>query len=162
MAENSFVDLKINSPASGSVYFASDVIATIAGLSLTEIEGIANIIKYGGLRNDKSGKKNTLNIKNLTKGIRVDVKDNLVSVSITSVIEYGYSVPEVCRAIQENVKKTIETMTGMSVKSVDVHVTGLNFEKENAAVPETDYHSYLTQAEAKAIAEGQTGKEQEG
>ena len=60
MAENSFVDLKINSPASGSVYFASDVIATIAGLSLTEIEGIANIIKYGGLRNDKSGKKNTL------------------------------------------------------------------------------------------------------
>ena len=156
MPDNDFVDVEVNSSTGGSVYFASDVIATIAGLALTEIDGIANVIRYNGLRNDKSGKKNALNIKILTKGIKVDVKDRSVSISITTVIDYGCSVPEVCRAIQENVKKTVETMTGMNVKSVDVHVTGLNFDKEDAV--DTNYHNFIPVGNPKVIAEGQNGK----
>ena len=147
MPENTSVDLTINSASGGSVYFASDVIATIAGLALTEIEGITNIVRY----NTKADKKSTLNIKNLTKGIKVDVKENVVSISITATLEYGYAVSEVCRNIQENVKKTVESMTGMEVKNVDVHVSGLNFDKENVLGSDADYRSALTSDQAKAI-----------
>lgn len=161
MPENSFVDVKLSPATKGSVYFASDVISTIAGLALTEIEGIANIIKYNGLRNDKNSKKNAINIKSLTKGIKADVKDNKVSLSITGVIEYGYSVPEVCRAIQENVKKTVETMTGMTVENVDVHITSLSVEKENAVLDETNLHTYIANGANKVITEASENKTEE-
>ena len=158
MPENSFVDMKVNSSTGGCVYFASDVICTIAGLALTEIEGVANVVRYAGLRNDKNVKKNAVNIKNLTKGIRADVKENTVAISINAIIEYGYSVPEVSKSIQENVKKTVETMTGMTVDTVDVHVTGLNFDKENSALPDADYHNFIPGGNAKVIADASSQK----
>ncbi|MBR5010616.1 MAG: Asp23/Gls24 family envelope stress response protein, partial [Clostridia bacterium] len=65
------------------------------------------------------------------------------SVSVSVVVEYGYSVQEVCRSIQENIKKTIETMTNMRVNNVDVHVTGLSFAKENRDNAEMEYQNYL-------------------
>ena len=160
MPEKSFVDLKVNSATNGSVYFASDVIATIAGLALTEIEGITNIVRYNTSKADKT-KKSTLNIKNLTKGIRVEVKENVVSIAITATIEYGYAVSEVCRNIQENIKKTVESMTGMTVKNVDVHVSGLNFDKDSVLGSDSEYHSAIAASDAKAIGEKAESKDDE-
>ena len=153
MPESAFVDLKVNSATNGSVYFASDVICTIAGLALAEIDGVDSAVRLNAQRNDKNSKKNAINIRSLTKGIKADVKDGNVSLSITTVIEYGYAVPEVSRSIQENVKKTVETMTGMTVQNVDVHVTGLNFDKEDTLPEGTSYHNYISGNSAKAIAE---------
>ena len=161
MPETAFVDVKVNSATSGSVYFASDVICTIAGLALTEIEGVVTLSKTVAQRSDKSAKKNTINIKNLTRGIKAEVKDNKVALSITTVVEYGYSVPEVCKSIQENVKKTVETMTGMTVLNVDVHVTGLNFEKENSLPVNVEYHNYISGGSAKEIQEAPAKKSEE-
>jgi len=76
--------------------------------------------------------------RNLTKGVRIDLEDNRVSVDVTITVDYGSPIPDVARNIQENVKKAIETMSGLDVKNVDVHVTGISFEREQRANAELD------------------------
>ena len=80
------------------------------------------------------------NSRNFTKGVRIDLDGNMVTVDITIVVEYGSPVPDVARGIQENVKKAIETMSGLTVHSVDVHVSGVSFEREQRAAKELDEH----------------------
>lgn len=141
------LNLKINSGANGSVYFAPDVISTIAGIALAEVDGIANTVHFSGLLTEKLTKRANNSIKSLTKGIKAEVNEGVVSVSITCVVEYGYSVPEVSKNIQENVKKTIENMTNMKVANVDVHVTGLSSEKENKEAAELEYRKYMLESQ---------------
>ena len=138
MAENNASDVRLNTNSNGMVYFASDVVATIAGLAVTEVEGVANTVGTSGGLTEIFMRRALSNSRNLTRGIKVEITDNVVSVDVTIVVEYGFPVPEVAQGIQENVKKAIETMTGMSVKSVDVHVTGVSFERENRAVAELE------------------------
>ena len=142
-------DLKLNNVSNGNVCFAPDVLATIAGLAITEVEGIANTVHFSGLLAEKLTRRTTNNIKNITRGVKVEVKDGKVCVNITVVVEYGYSVPEVSKNIQENVKKTIETMTGMEVESVDVHVSGLSFAKENKEAAELEYKRFMLDTETE-------------
>ena len=80
---------------------------------------------------------------------------------ISCVIEYGYSVHEVCANIQENVKKTIETMTGMTVKNVDVHVTGLSFSKEDKEAAELEYRKYMLESSESGTGESEALPENE-
>lgn len=138
MAENNMSDVRLDATSNGSVYFVSDVLATIAGLAVTEVEGVANTVGGSGSFVDMFSRKAQSNSKNLTRGIKVDVSGNDVTVNVTIIVEYGFPVPEVASDIQENVKKAIETMTGMNVKSVDVHVQGVSFERENRAVAELE------------------------
>lgn len=138
MAENNMSDVRLDTTSNGTVYFVSDVLATIAGLAVTEVEGVANTVSASGSFVDMFARKAQSNSKNLTRGIKVDVSGNDVSVNVTIIVEYGFPVPEVASDIQENVKKAIETMTGMNVKSVDVHVQGVSFERENRAVAELE------------------------
>lgn len=138
MAENNASDVRLNTNSNGMVYFASDVVATIAGLAVTEVEGVANTVGASGGLTEIFMRRALSNSRNLTRGIKVEISDNAVAVDVTIVVEYGFPVPEVAQGIQENVKKAIETMTGMSVKSVDVHVTGVSFERENRAVAELE------------------------
>ena len=138
MAENNMSDVRLDATSNGTVYFVSDVLATIAGLAVTEVEGVANTVSGNGSFVDMFARKAQSNSKNLTRGIKVDVVGNDVTVNVTIIVEYGFPVPEVASDIQENVKKAIETMTGMNVKSVDVHVQGVSFERENRAVAELE------------------------
>ena len=138
MAENNMSDVRLDATSNGSVYFVSDVLATIAGLAVTEVEGVANTVSGSGSFVDMFARKAQSNSKNLTRGIKVEVAGNDVTVNVTIIVEYGFPVPEVASDIQENVKKAIETMTGMNVKSVDVHVQGVSFERENRAVAELE------------------------
>lgn len=138
MAENNMSDVRLDATSNGTVYFVSDVLATIAGLAVTEVEGVANTVSGSGSFVDMFARKAQSNSKNLTRGIKVDVVGNDVTVNVTIIVEYGSPVPEVAADIQENVKKAIETMTGMNVKSVDVHVQGVSFERENRAVAELE------------------------
>ena len=135
MVENNPSDVKLDENPDGTVSFATDVVATIAGLAATEVEGVASMSSPSSALADMFSRKNT---RNFTKGVRIDLDGNCVTVDVTIVVEYGSPVPDVARSIQENVKKAIETMTGMSVKSVDVHVTGVSFERENRAVAELE------------------------
>ena len=131
MNENYPSDVKLDENPDGTVSFATDVVATIAGLAATEVEGVSSMSSPSSGLADMFSRRST---RNFTKGVRVDLDGNTVTVDVTIVVEYGSPVPAVARGIQENVKKAIETMSGLTVHSVDVHVSGVSFEREQSAV----------------------------
>lgn len=137
MNENQPTNVQLDADGKGTVTFATDVVATIAGLAATEVEGVASMV--GG---SSSGLaeifKRGQNARSLTRGVRVELNDNTVAVHLTIVVDYGSPVPEVAKNIQENVKKAIETMSGLEVTAVNVFVQGVSFEKENRAAAEIE------------------------
>ena len=113
--------------AIGEVRIADEVIAGIAGLAAVEIKGVASMA--GNLTKDLIGK---LGNGNLSKGVTLQIEDNNVRADIALFMEYGYSVPKVCRKVQEKVKTAIESMTGMNVTEVNVRIAGVNIDKSKA------------------------------
>ena len=101
----------------GEVKVADEVVAIIAGLAATEVEGVDSL---GG--NITSEIVSKLGMKNLSKGVKVEVAEKTVSVEVALNISYGYSIPEVSEKVQEKVKSAIETMTGLSVAIVNVRI----------------------------------------
>ena len=151
MSENYPSDVKLNENQDGTVSFATEVVATIAGLAATEVDGVASMSSPSSGFADMFSRKNT---RNFTKGVRIDLDGNKVAVDITIVVEYGSPVPDVARSIQENVKKAIETMSGLDVRSVDVHVSGISFEREQRANAELDeQHRKMLERTAENAAE---------
>lgn len=150
MVENNPSDVKLDENPDGTVSFATDVVATIAGLAATEVEGVASMSSPSSALADMFSRKNT---RNFTKGVRIDLDGNCVTVDVTIVVEYGSPVPDVARSIQENVKKAIETMSGLTVHSVDVHVSGISFERDQRAAKELDEQQkkMLERAEAETV-----------
>ena len=160
MSENYQPDVKLDENPNGTVSFATEVVATIAGLAATEVEGVASMSSQNSGLADMFSRKNT---RNFTKGVRIDLDGNKVTVDITIVVEYGSPVPDVARSIQENVKKAIETMSGLDVHAVDVHVSGVSFEREQRANAELDEQrrKMLEKSEAEAEAPVQEEPAQE-
>ena len=150
MSENYPSDVKLDENPDGTVSFATDVVATIAGLAATEVEGVASMSSPSSALADMFSRKNT---RNFTKGVRIDLDGNCVTVDVTIVVEYGSPVPDVARSIQENVKKAIETMSGLTVHSVDVHVSGISFERDQRAAKELDEQQKKMLERAKAETE---------
>ena len=113
------------------------MVETIAGLAAQEVEGVASMASVSTGLADMFTRKST---RNLTKGVRVDINGGTVAVDVTIVVEYGSPIPDVAKSIQENVKKAIETMSGLDVRNVDVHVQAVSFERENRAAQELKEH----------------------
>lgn len=109
----------------GQVQIADEVVAIIAGLAATEVEGVASMA--GNITNELVSK---LGKKSLSKGIRVKVEDGIVNVNVALNIAYGYSVPKTCKKVQEKVKATIENMTGLEVEKVDIQIANVSISKE--------------------------------
>ena len=127
MSENMPINVEIDN-GMGSVTFADEVIAIIAGLAATEVKGVASMSgSMSSSINEMLGKKDH------TKGVKVEVGKEEAAVDLYLTLTYGLSIPDTCRAVQENVKKAIETMTGLRVVEVNVHVQGVKFEKEAPA-----------------------------
>ena len=116
MADNRKV-VKIKEDNLGEVHVADEVVAIIAGLAATKVEGVASMA--GNITNELVSK---LGMKNLSKGVKVEVAEETVSVEVALNISYGYSIPEVSEKVQEKVKSAIETMTGLSVAIVNVRI----------------------------------------
>ena len=108
----------------GHVKISDDVVAIIAGLAATEIKGVAGM--SGGIA---GGISDILGRKNLSKGVKVEVGETETAVDLYIIVEYGSKIPEVAWEIQESVKNAIETMTGLNVVEVNIHVQGVNIEK---------------------------------
>ena len=111
----------LESGEAGEVRIADEVVAIIAGLAATEVEGVASMA--GNITNELVGK---LGIKTLSKGVKLTVVDNTVSVVLSLNLEFGFSVPEVSRRVQEKVKAAIENMTGLEVLEVSIQIEGVN------------------------------------
>ena len=109
----------------GQVQIADEVVAIIAGLAATEVEGVASMA--GNITNELVSK---LGKKSLSKGIRVKVEDGIVNVNVALNIAYGYSVPNTCKKVQEKVKAAIENMTGLEVEKVDIQIANVSISKE--------------------------------
>jgi len=109
----------------GEVQIADEVVAIIAGLAATEIDGVGSMA--GNITNELVGK---LGMKNLSKGVKVDVTEEHVSVDLSLNIKYGYQIPDVSAKVQERVKTAIENMTGLTVLDVNVRIAGVNMEGE--------------------------------
>jgi uncharacterized alkaline shock family protein YloU len=110
----------------GQVRIANEVIEIIAGLAATEVRGVAGM--SGGV---VGGIAELLGRKNLSKGVKVEVGQKQCAVDVSIVVEYGVRIPEVATEIQENVKRAIESMTGLEVVEVNVHVLGVTFKNED-------------------------------
>jgi len=112
----------------GDIQIADEVIAIIAGLAATEVDGVAKM--YGNITNELVSK---LGMKNLSKGVKVLVSPEDVKVDLSVELKYGYSVMEVSAKVQEKVKQAIETMTGLTVSMVRVRIAGVAIDKEGKA-----------------------------
>ena len=105
----------------GEVQIADEVVAIIAGLAATEVEGVASMA--GNITNELDGK---LGMKNLSRGVKVAVSENEVTVELSLNMAYGYSIPKTSAKVQERVKSAIENMTGLSVSEVNIHIAGVD------------------------------------
>ena len=105
-----------------NIKIADDVVAVIAGVAVSEVQGVFGMSGgfAGGISEVLSGKKN------LAKGIKVEVNDKTTKIDVNIIVEYGTRIPDVAYEIQNKVKKAVETMTGLTVTEVNVHVQGVN------------------------------------
>ena len=106
------------------IQISNDVIAVIAGVAVSEVNGVAGMAGgfAGGITEVLSGKKN------LAKGIKVDATETEAKIDVNIIVEYGSRIPDVAFEIQNRVKKAVESMTGLKVKEVNVHVQGVSTE----------------------------------
>lgn len=110
----------------GKVNISDDVVATIAGIAASEIEGVYGM--SGGVAAgiaEKLGAK-----KSLQKGVKVDIKPDCSVIDLYITVEFGVRIPELSWNIQENVKNSVETMTGISISKVNIHIDGVHFKED--------------------------------
>ena len=109
----------------GEVKIADEVVAIIAGLAAMEVEGVSSMA--GNATRELIAK---LGMKSLSKGVKVDVLEGIVTVSLKLTLKYGYSIVEVSGKVQEKVKAAIENMTGLTVADVNIRVAGVDVPEE--------------------------------
>ena len=114
-----------NDASKGEIKIADEVVAIIAALAATGVEGVASMA--GNITNELIGK---LGMKNLSKGVKVDVLEGIVTVSLALNLKYNYSIVEVSARVQEKVKNAIENMTGLEVADVNIKVAGVEMESQ--------------------------------
>lgn len=109
------------------IEISNDVIAVIAGVAVSEVEGVASMSGSfaGGITEVLSGKKN------LAKGIKVEKTETTAKIDVNIIVEYGSRIPDVAFEIQNRVKTAVESMTGLKVEEVNVHVQGVNTDTVN-------------------------------
>lgn len=126
----------------GTITYATEVISTIVGVATAEVEGIASMAGASSI-SDILGRS-----KNVNRGVKVEVGAEEVSVEVSVIVDYGMPIQKVCQNVQDNILKSIETMTGLHVIKVDVHVQGVSFEKENLELKQGQEVARLTSERA--------------
>lgn len=140
---------------SAKISYANEVVAIIAGLAANEVDGIAGMCSISGNILSKN--------RNVTKGVKVEIGTEEVAVDLYVIVEYGAPIQRAAMDAQENVRKAIESMTGLHVVRVDVHIQGVSFEKENKALQSGVESAALEagDAEPEKLAEPETTEEAE-
>lgn len=124
-------EMVVNEENNNKIKIADEVVAVIAGKAVSEIPGVFDMSGgfAGGISEVLSGKKS------LSKGIKVLITEKEAKIDVNIIVEYGVRIPEIAYEIQTKVKKAVETMTGLKVSEVNVHVQGVNtnIDKKNSA-----------------------------
>ena len=110
----------------GNIKISVDVVAKIAGIAASEVEGVSGMhTSFVGGVAQKFGAK-----KNMTQGVKFDIEDKMTNIDLYLVVDYGVKIPELAWSVQESVKASVESMTGLNVAAVNIHIEGINFEKD--------------------------------
>ena len=154
MNENATIDME-RDQENGQITYANDVIATIVSVATAEVDGISGIAGSGSLTGILAKGK-------APRGVRVDLNGEDVKVDVSVTVDYGMPIQKVGRNAQENVRKSIESMTGLHVDQVDLHVVGVSFEKENQEMQQSQKLALSIEEEKEqAIAEETAALEEE-
>ncbi|MCR5791466.1 MAG: Asp23/Gls24 family envelope stress response protein [Lachnospiraceae bacterium] len=107
------------------IRIAGDVVANIAAIAAAEVEGVA------GLAGNMTGEfLSKVGMRTPPKGVSVEVEDSIVSVKMALIMDYGYNIPVTSKKVQERVKNSIESMTGLEVADVSIHIAGIDTSKQ--------------------------------
>ena len=118
----------------GNIKISVDVVAKIASIAAKEIEGVAYMrSNFVNEVAQKLGAK-----KSGTQGVKVEITEDMATVDMYLVVDYGVKIPELAWNVQEKVKESVEAMTGLSVTAVNIHIEGINFETDTEEVAETE------------------------
>ena len=112
-----------SSDEKGQVQISNEVVTIIAGLAATEVKGVASMV--GNITNELVSK---LGIKNLSKGVKIAIENDTVNVDLALNLDYGFSIPKTCGPVQEKVKTTIESKTGLKVENVNIKIANVTME----------------------------------
>ncbi|MGN0160393.1 MAG: Asp23/Gls24 family envelope stress response protein [Lachnospiraceae bacterium] len=110
----------------GDIKVSAEVVMAIAAVSALEVKGVHAM--QGSAANEIV---TMLGFQNLSRGVRIDITDHTVKVTLAVILDYGYSIPKISAQVQEKVKSSIETMMGLEVVSVNVRIAGVNLDKAN-------------------------------
>lgn len=118
-----------NEESIGNIKISVDVVAKIAGIAATEIQGVSGMHTsfVEGVAQKFGAKKSS------SQGVKVDITENIANIDLYLVVDYGVKIPELAWSVQESVKENVEAMTGLEVVSVNIHIEGINFDKSNEA-----------------------------
>lgn len=158
MAENNIIEEVIELSTNetdevGNVKISTEVVGAIAGVAATEIAGVAGMSGSfaGGIAEIFGAKKSP------SKGVKVDIKEQTANLDLYIIVDYGVRIPELAWEIQERVKNDVETMTGLIVENVNIHVDGVKFPKEvidsSANIDEDDEEIIIEEAEIEELPE---------
>ena len=139
------VNMEQDTEQTNNITYANEVVSIIAGLAAAEVEGIAGMCSVSGNILSKN--------RNITKGVKVEIGTEEASVDLYIIVEYGTPIQKAAQDAQESVRKAIESMTGLHVVRVDVHVQGVSFEKENKTAIEAG-------KETAALSAGEEAKQE--
>ena len=114
----------------GNIHISEEVLAVIAAAAALEVEGVGGLAANLG-----SDLAELLGKKNLSRGIRLHVEGESVTIDVAILVKYGYTIPDVARAVQEGIAGSVEATSGLSVAAVNVSVGGVVFDKEPKKAP---------------------------
>lgn len=151
------LDVDNSQDVTGNIKISVDVVATIAGIATEDIEGVAYMYSSfaGGIAEMLSSKKNP------TKGVKVEMTDTNVTVDLYLVVDYGVRIPELAWEVQENVKSSIETMTGLTVDKVNIHIEGVSFEKQRTAEAQAKLEAQQAEEAPQVLEEAEGTKDEQ-
>ena len=153
MSENMTIDMEKDQD-NGQITYANEVISTIVSVATTEVDGISGIVGASSISGILAKGKTP-------RGVRVDMDGQDVNVDVSVTVDYGMPIQKVGRDAQENVRKSIESMTGLHVEKVDLHVVGVSFEKENQEMQLSQQAALTTAEEEEEHAAAETEDEDE-
>lgn len=112
----------------GNIHISEEVLAAVAAAAAAEVSGVsAMAANFGSEIAELLGKKN------LAKGVHILVEEEKITVELAVLMAYGHTIPEVGKAVQENVKNTLESITGLEIAAVNVSVAGVVFPPKQQA-----------------------------
>lgn len=149
MNENQNVDIRPRARTTVRITYSNEVISTIVSVATTEVVAFPRCRSNDRWAREKS------------RGVRVDMDGEDVSVDVSVTVDYGQPIQKVGRSAQENVRKSIESMTGLHVEKVDLHVVGVSFEKENQELQQSQKIALSLEEEEEqhALEEGTVAQE---